>query len=56
MFPAATCAPLPADGIRVYQPGSTQSLFIKGAGAGTGDVCSSTTEDQMSVGAFASYG
>jgi hypothetical protein len=48
----AACKPTPADGLRVYPPGSKQSLFIKGGGAGNGDACASSSVKLLSVSAF----
>lgn len=31
-YPAETCQPVPADGLRVYPPGSTQALFVATSG------------------------
>jgi hypothetical protein len=49
VFDPKQCAATAADGLRVYPPGSRTSLYI----ADQRDVCSSTTIDQMAVGAFA---
>ncbi|MGH1525827.1 DUF4232 domain-containing protein [Leifsonia sp. L25] len=49
-YPDADCKPKPADGFRVYPPGSTESLFVK---AGTYTACTATTVNLLTVGALA---
>ncbi|WP_412161680.1 DUF4232 domain-containing protein [Curtobacterium flaccumfaciens] len=49
-FPSSECKLVTADGLRVYPPGSTQSLFIRHAG--DEQACSLTQHVQMTVGAF----
>lgn len=48
-YPESSCQPKPADGFRVYPPGSTESLFIKDAGL---TACSSDSVSLLTVGAF----
>ncbi|MFZ7087175.1 DUF4232 domain-containing protein [Curtobacterium sp. RRHDQ10] len=45
-FDAADCSPTPADGFRVYPPGSEQAMFIAASGY-TG--CANTAEQVLSV-------
>ncbi|WP_370544565.1 DUF4232 domain-containing protein [Frondihabitans sp. VKM Ac-2883] len=52
VFNSAECKPVQPDGFRVYPPGNKTSIFIKGAGAGDGTVCTSTKDDLLHVAAF----
>ncbi|MFE4951221.1 DUF4232 domain-containing protein [Leifsonia sp. NPDC056665] len=49
-YPDADCKPKPADGFRVYPPGSTESLFVK---ADNYTACTTTTVNLLTVGALA---
>ncbi|WP_418515447.1 DUF4232 domain-containing protein [Curtobacterium flaccumfaciens pv. flaccumfaciens] len=51
-FPDGECKLVTADGLRVYPPGSQQSLFIPHVG--DGKACSMPQHVQMTVGAFTS--
>lgn len=46
----ADCKPKPADGFRVYPPGSTESLFVK---ADNYTACTTTTVNLLTVGGLA---
>lgn len=48
-YPEADCKPKPADGFRVYPPGSTESLFVKDAGV---TACTSESVSLLTVGAL----
>lgn len=48
-YDEATCKPKPADGFRVYPPGSTESLFVKDAGV---TACTSDSVSLLTVGAL----
>ncbi|WP_314148160.1 DUF4232 domain-containing protein [uncultured Leifsonia sp.] len=48
-YDAADCKPKPADGFRVYPPGSTESLFVKDANV---TACTSDTIVLLTVGAL----
>ena len=48
-YPEADCGPKPADGFRVYPPGSTESLFIKDANV---TACTSNSISLLQVGAL----
>lgn len=48
-YPEADCQPKPADGFRVYPPGSTESLFIKDADV---TACASDSISLLQVGAL----
>lgn len=48
-YDEATCKPKPADGFRVYPPGSTESLFVKDANV---TACTSDTVSLLTVGAL----
>ncbi|MEV8212620.1 DUF4232 domain-containing protein [Leifsonia sp. NPDC077715] len=48
-YPEADCGPKPADGFRVYPPGSTASLFVKDADF---TACTSDTIGLLQVGAL----
>jgi len=48
-YPTATCNPMPADGFRVYPPGSRTSLFVAAPGY-TG--CANTAVELLNVRAF----
>ncbi|MDR6971357.1 DUF4232 domain-containing protein [Leifsonia shinshuensis] len=48
-YPEADCKPQPADGFRVYPPGSKESLFIKYDGA---TACTTDTVSLLQVGAL----
>jgi hypothetical protein len=48
-YSESECKPKPADGFRVYPPGSTESLFIKDAGV---TACTSDSVSLLTVGAF----
>lgn len=49
-YPDADCKPKPADGFRVYPPGSTESLFVK---ADNYTACTTTTVNLLTVGGLA---
>jgi hypothetical protein len=51
VYDPAECKQATADGLRVYPPGSTTSLFIADQLA----ACTTTTHDLLTVGAFVSY-
>ncbi|ANF31395.1 hypothetical protein A0130_06690 [Leifsonia xyli] len=48
-YPEADCGPKPADGFRVYPPGSTESLFVKDADF---TACTSDSIGLLQVGAL----
>lgn len=48
-YPQADCQPKPADGFRVYPPGSTESLFVKDSGV---TACTSDSVSLLTVGAL----
>jgi hypothetical protein len=48
-YPEADCQPKPADGFRVYPPGSTESLFVKDADV---TACTSDSISLLTVGAL----
>ena len=51
VYPGSQCGVKQADGLRVYPPGSTASLFI----TAKWQACTSTTHDLLTVGAFVTY-
>lgn len=51
VYPPSECGQKQADGLRVYPPGSTASLFI----AEKWQACTSSRHDLLTVGAFVTY-
>ncbi|WP_066517257.1 DUF4232 domain-containing protein [Curtobacterium ammoniigenes] len=52
-YPSASCTPTPADGFRVYPPGSTTALYIKASGY---TACASTAAPLLDVQAVVAQG
>ncbi|CAN5155299.1 hypothetical protein BH09ACT6_BH09ACT6_10180 [soil metagenome] len=50
-YPAETCDPKPADGIRIYPPGNTGAIYLPGA-AGQFTGCASESVDLLIDGAM----